>query len=610
MLPAAASRDGVTIVIVPMVALRQDMCERSNEKGIPCAEWDGKRPPYHARIILATPESAVTPAFGRFIEEKKRSHQLERIVIDECHMILESTDQWRPKVRQLKEMAGKGVQVLYLTATLPPSEEAAFHEAIGVPEREMFTLRDRTVRPNTAYAVIGYEKKEEDEEVRQLVEEKLDQYPEPGQVIVYCRKVEQAKRLAVVLGCSVYHRTVGDQKKKKGILHRLTGQTERVFTATNALGVGIDAPTIRAVIHVGIPKELKQYSQESGRAGRDGQASEAIIMQANTTDRNGRRRREVGYDTEDVMKEFVAGERCRRAVLDGYIDGQFDRRDCEEEEQRCDVCRGITAVEGRRRVRVVARVEEDVSPDTQPPEAHSIIPEAYTPDGEEDRAVVNIGVRRRRSDVEMVESEDANKRRRTEESEGMEKARRTHERQEHRRRDSAIEKAEAGEKMEGQYRFWQERCEICHINGRASVGHHSWRDCPDGEEREAVRQVWEALGEIEFEAYTGCFDCWAPQGICQAWETVENGRCSRYRRARGGQCQFPGVLRDTVAAVVGVGRAELIEDFVQTTAAKERVKLDGSQESAVGQWMPWLRRKAKIGEVETSGLGRIFWELG
>ena len=93
MLPAAASRDGVTVVIVPMVALRQDMCERSNEMGIPCAEWDGKRPPYHARIILATPESAVTPAFGRFIEEKKRSHQLERIVIDECHMILESTDQ-------------------------------------------------------------------------------------------------------------------------------------------------------------------------------------------------------------------------------------------------------------------------------------------------------------------------------------------------------------------------------------------------------------------------------------------------------------------------------------------------------------------------------------
>jgi hypothetical protein len=64
---------------------------------------------------------------------------------------------------------------------------------------------------------------------------------------------------------------------------------------------------------------------------------------------------------------------------------------------------------------------------------------------------------------------------------------------------------------------------------------------------------------------------------------VENGRGSRYRRARGGQCQFPSVLRDTVAAVVGVGRAELIEDFVQITAAKEKVKLDDLQELGVGQ---------------------------
>jgi hypothetical protein len=54
----------------------------------------------------------------------------------------------------------------------------------------------------------------------------------------------------------------------------------------------------------------------------------------------------------------------------------------------------------------------------------------------------------------------------------------------------------------------------------------------------------------------------------------------------------------------------LIEDFVRAIAAKERVKLDDSREAGVGQWMPWLRRKAKIGEVETSGLGRIFWELG
>jgi hypothetical protein len=117
--------------------------------------------------------------------------------------------------------------------------------------------------------------------------------------------------------------------------------------------------------------------------------------------------------------------------LDGYIDGQFDRRGYKEEEQRCDVCRGITIVEGRRRVRVVARVEEDVGLDVQTLEAYSIVLEACTLDGKEDRAVANIGVRRRRSDIGVAEAEELNKRRRIEESEGIEKARRTHKRQEY-----------------------------------------------------------------------------------------------------------------------------------------------------------------------------------
>jgi hypothetical protein len=64
----------VTIVIVPIVALQQDICERSNKRRIPYAEWDSKRPLYNACIILAMLESVVTLAFGRFVKEKKRSY--------------------------------------------------------------------------------------------------------------------------------------------------------------------------------------------------------------------------------------------------------------------------------------------------------------------------------------------------------------------------------------------------------------------------------------------------------------------------------------------------------------------------------------------------------
>jgi superfamily II DNA helicase RecQ len=103
----------------------------------------------------------------------------------------------------------------------------------------MFASRDRMVRPNITYAAVGYETKEVDEAVRWLVEEISHRHREPGQVVVYCRKVEWAKRSAAVLGCSVRHRAVGEQQEKKGVLRMLAGQAERGFTATNALGVGI-----------------------------------------------------------------------------------------------------------------------------------------------------------------------------------------------------------------------------------------------------------------------------------------------------------------------------------------------------------------------------------
>ncbi len=149
-------------------------------------------------------------------------HQLERIVIDECHTILESTADWRPRVLELCQMTEKGVQVVFLTATLPPSKEPAFFNVVGVQEDDVSIFRDNTSRPNIAYSVVQYERDNEDEEVRSLVEAKKEQYPAPGQIIVYCKRIEQAKRFAKTLQCSVYHRTVGSDEEKKEILRRLT----------------------------------------------------------------------------------------------------------------------------------------------------------------------------------------------------------------------------------------------------------------------------------------------------------------------------------------------------------------------------------------------------
>ena len=135
------------------------------------------------------------------------------------------------------------------------------------------------MRSNIVYSVTRYDVEEEVEFVRALVERKKAQYPAEDKIVIYCRKIEQVKEFAKVLRCQAFWRGAGTEQEKQEILEILTKGDERVFTSTNALGEGIDAPNIRVVIHIGIVDSLDDYGQQSGRAGRDGRtASEAIIL--------------------------------------------------------------------------------------------------------------------------------------------------------------------------------------------------------------------------------------------------------------------------------------------------------------------------------------------
>jgi superfamily II DNA helicase RecQ len=81
---------------------------------------------------------------------------------------------------------------------------------------------------------------------------------------------------------------MGNAKAKREIVRVLTKGRQQVFTATNALGLGVNAPTIRVMIHVGLVRRLRDYAQENGRTGRNGQVSEAIILRATQHDRRKR----------------------------------------------------------------------------------------------------------------------------------------------------------------------------------------------------------------------------------------------------------------------------------------------------------------------------------
>ena len=88
MLPAACSTGGMTVVVVPLISLRQDLRRRCEAMGMRCEEWDGRRPPDAAAVVLVTPESAVSGGFMTFLNRMRATRQLDRIVVDECHVVL------------------------------------------------------------------------------------------------------------------------------------------------------------------------------------------------------------------------------------------------------------------------------------------------------------------------------------------------------------------------------------------------------------------------------------------------------------------------------------------------------------------------------------------
>ncbi|KAK1911245.1 hypothetical protein P3342_011847 [Pyrenophora teres f. teres] len=194
MLPASVSPDGVTVVVAPLNALRDDLQDRCDQLGIPCAKWDGRRPP--------------------FIDEKRMLHQLDRIVIDECHVLLESTQDWRPDLLKMAEMTEKGTQVVYLTATLPPTLQPAFLQTAGLDAQTVTICRDEsTTRTNIAYQVLEYTRGTLEKVLVELVAAKRRKYGPGAQIIVYCPTVDETKRLARLLQCSAYYREMGTRRR-------------------------------------------------------------------------------------------------------------------------------------------------------------------------------------------------------------------------------------------------------------------------------------------------------------------------------------------------------------------------------------------------------------
>jgi superfamily II DNA helicase RecQ len=359
MLPAASCPGGLTVVIVPLVSLQGDLMDRCQKLKISCAEWKSDRVPGDVSIVFVTPESAMTKRFLDFLESRRVMAKVDRIVVDECHTIMEGSLTFRPKLRELGTLALVGLQMVYLTATLPPADEATFFSMVNARREDVVMIRAKTTRHNVAYSVRSVTATTAKEAIAAVVEEarvtidqKLEEYPWPAKIIVYCQRVEATEDLAGKLGCDAYHREIDTRDGKAERLKFWMSGTKReqygdgrVIVATNALGLGIDVPDIRAVVHVEMPFRMADYAQQSGRAGRDGQRSEAIVIRLDAQGSSTRPRPLIAEHA--AADSYIRGDVCRRVILDSVMDGRNNREGCEEGEEICDICQQLVGNESR-----------------------------------------------------------------------------------------------------------------------------------------------------------------------------------------------------------------------------------------------------------------------
>ncbi|SFO84878.1 DNA helicase RecQ [Qipengyuania nanhaisediminis] len=322
----AVMMPGTCIVISPLIALMHDQLRSARANGVRAAtltsadaDWRETQDAFRAGeldLLYVAPERASQPGFRDMLG----AAPLALFAVDEAHCVSEWGHDFRPDYRQLRPLmdAFPDVPRLALTATADRQTRADVMTQLGVPEDGLVLAGFD--RPNIRYAITT-----RDNPVRQI-SDLMARQPGPG--IVYAqtrRKVEElAEKLAAATGRAVrpYHAGLPAETRAANQATFVESE-DMVIVATIAFGMGIDKPDVRFVAHVGVPKSIEGYYQETGRAGRDGDPSLATMFWGAADFATARQRlielpegrRSAERARLDALAGLVETPHCRRAVL-------------------------------------------------------------------------------------------------------------------------------------------------------------------------------------------------------------------------------------------------------------------------------------------------------
>jgi ATP-dependent DNA helicase RecQ len=351
----ALCRDGLAVIVSPLLALMKDQVDSLTTCGIPAAAVnstlaaDEKRriaqqvESGQLRLLYMSPERLVAPRTIEFLQNQHVSF----FAIDEAHCISAWGHDFRPEYRDLRLLRDRfprtAIHAYTATATGPVREDIAAQ--LGL--RNASVLVGDFRRPNLQYHVARRQRG-----LGQICGV-IDRFR--GQSgIVYCITRAEVDKTCTVLremgySAAPYHAGMTDDDRIRNQEAFLTEQTDTIV-ATVAFGMGIDKSNVRYVIHAGMPKSLENYQQESGRAGRDGVEAECWLLYSGgdlmkwklVLGNTGGEARTAAEAALEKMQAYATSVTCRHASLIEHFGQHWQSGPC----NACDVCLGTLDVVG------------------------------------------------------------------------------------------------------------------------------------------------------------------------------------------------------------------------------------------------------------------------
>ena len=330
----AIAKDGVCIVITPLIALMKDQVQSLRQRGIMAtAAYSGMTrneiiTAYDncilgdIKLLYISPERLSSPIFRSKVTRMKVSF----ITVDEAHCISQWGYDFRPSYLNIAEIRKliPEVPVLALTATATPNVIIDIQEKLDFRKENVFRMSFE--RKNLSYVVRTTSDKNA-ELVHILSSVK-------GSAIVYTRSRKGSKDIARLLcaneiNATYYHagleNAVKDQRQQQW-----QNDDVRVMVATNAFGMGIDKSDVRLVIHIDCPDSIEAYFQEAGRAGRDGMKAWAVLLYNNHDEIKLKRRIGQTYPEKELIREVYEHLSYFYQIAMGFGRGQTYAFDIEK----------------------------------------------------------------------------------------------------------------------------------------------------------------------------------------------------------------------------------------------------------------------------------------